>query len=67
MDITAWRRFASLSRLVLWMLGSLYLSTDLFGSRHGFLRRLSVALVLAFMGGLATVVAILTEPAPTDD
>jgi hypothetical protein len=53
------------------MLGSLYLSTDLFGRRQGFLRRLSVALVLALMGGLAMgiplVYLLLVGPDPGGD
>ena len=68
MDVTALRRFTSLSSLVLGMLGSLYLSTELFGRRQGFLRRLSVALVLAFMSGLAMgiplVYLLLVGPDP---
>jgi hypothetical protein len=66
-----WKRLASLSSLVLGMLGSLYLSSDLFGRRQGFLRRLSVALVLALMGGLAMgiplVYALLVRPDPAQD
>jgi hypothetical protein len=66
-----WKRLGSLSSLVLGMLGSLYLSSDLFGRRQGFLRRLSVALVLALMGGLAMGIpllyALLVRPDPARD